>query len=64
MYQSFSKGFRGVPVWNIAAKMEEKFGFRTMAAPPPLRPEEDKEKVRKFFLIFGFFWGLSPEEEK
>ena len=26
-------------------KMEEKFGFRTMAAPPPLRQEEDKEKV-------------------
>ena len=50
-------------------RMEEKFGFRTMAAPPPLRPEEDKEKVQillqfslnktsfwHFFLLFGSFW--------
>ena len=32
-------------------KMEEKFGFRTMAAPPPLRPEEDKEKVGKVVIL-------------
>ena len=39
--------------------MEEKFGFRTMAAPPPLRPEEDKEKVQfllQFALCKTSFW--------
>ena len=31
--------------------MEEKFGFRTMGAPPPLRQEEDKDKVEIFPLL-------------
>ena len=33
--------------------MEEKFGFRTMAAPPPLRQEEDKDKVQKEVKIIN-----------